>query len=83
MEKTKREQYVLSQSGKILLGQYLSPKGVRLMNELKDLGLRTNSKDYKARKKEIEDKYLKNRYAINSEAKIVKKITHQPLTARQ
>jgi hypothetical protein len=83
MEKTKREQYVLSQTGKVLIGSYLSPKGVKLLSELNNLGLKTASKDYKARLKEIKRKYEKNRYVVNPDAHVVKKITHQPLTARQ
>lgn len=79
-EKQKREQYVLSTKGLVKKGlKYLSPKGARLI--LITGGL--DKKALKAYKEAIWAKYGKNRYRVNPEAHIVKRITHQPLNARQ
>jgi ABC-type glutathione transport system ATPase component len=72
-------QFVRSTAEKVLVGTYLTNKGEILMGELKQSGLRSSTKEYKARKEEIELKYMKNRYALNPESKIVKMIKHKPI----
>jgi hypothetical protein len=57
--------------------RYLTAKGNTLRNALNDEGLSSRSKEYKQRLAEINAKYLKNRYALNPNAKPLKTIIHQ------
>ena len=62
-----RKQSVLSSPRKVLVGNYLTNKGVRLMKLAKT----------KAEKKYINTKYRKNRYIVNDDVRVVKVITHE------
>ena len=61
-----RKQVVYSEPRRILVEEYLTPKGERLMALAKT----------KAERKEIKAKYGKNRYKVNPNAKPVKLIIH-------
>lgn len=68
-----RDQYVLSQKGKVLVEKYLTKKGqtILLLPALPE-----SKKEKKARVDAIWAKYGKNRYRVNPDAHIVKRITH-------
>lgn len=72
---TGHKQIIWSEPRKILVGTYLTKKGKELLEEINSRNL---PKAEKARcQKEINNKYLKNRYAVNPNAKVVKVIVHQ------
>ena len=60
----KNVQIVYSEKRKVFVKRYLSPKGKRLVNE------------GKLTVKEADEKYGKNKYRINENAKPIKQITH-------
>jgi hypothetical protein len=79
MEKTNRVQLVRSKPERMLVGSYLSPKGVQMMAILARRASEdksVTSKIVKYLKADIRAKYTKNRYAIDPESKIIKGITH-------
>lgn len=59
------KQIVYSQPRKVLIGKYISAKGLRLIQE----GVLT--------KEQADKKYGRNRYGINPDAKPIRTITHK------
>lgn len=86
MENTKRVQYVRSTPEFVLVGKYLTPKGLKIMAILAQKMIDDVSITPKLRKhleKEIWAKYGKNRYTVNPDSIVVKGIFHLPQRAGQ
>ena len=58
-----RKQSVLNKPKREIIGSYITNKGIRLLNEGVD-------------PKEVNAKYLKNRYATNKDVKVVRVVKH-------